>query len=99
MEQRLKNFADRIIGRNLPADVNFALAAIWKLSNGDTTLEIPKDSIIELENKYEKKEIGFITEDGAVWDDIFEQLRDEGLIDLNVHFVKINQLTLDLIHI
>jgi hypothetical protein len=95
--KKLINFGDQFVGRNFVTDVNFALAAIWSLSKGNITLSIMKEDIVELANHYQKKEIGCITEDGATWDDIFDELKEEGLIDLNVNFININQLTIDLI--
>ncbi len=97
MKKNLIKFADKALGRKFVADLNFAFAAIWDLSCGNINICIPKENIIILSNHYEHQEIRFITEDGAIWDDIFEELKNEGLIDLDMDFVRINQLTIDLI--
>ena len=50
---------------------------------------LKKDAIIEKSNELEKKSIGTETEDGSVWDDIFEELHNAGLIGKTVHSVHL----------
>jgi hypothetical protein len=99
MKKKSINFADGVLGRPFAADVNFAFAAIWDLSCGKTTIDISKGNIIVVANHYQSMSIGFITEDGAVWDDIFKELNEEGVIDLSVNSININQLAVDLFNI
>lgn len=80
----LKSFGDGFNERNFVADVNFALAAMVKLSSC-STMYLEKDAIIKGSNKMELENIGTETEDGSVWDDIFEELHNAGLIGKEVH--------------
>lgn len=98
MKTKLINFANLLVGRTFVADVNFALAAIWDLSSGDVTVNIPRKNIEVLANAYQKQTIGFTTQKVSIWNDILKELADENLISITEDEIRITQLTVDLFH-
>ena len=86
--EQKRSFADGISENNSVLDVNLTLFAIANLSD-NTTKKVKKDSVIKQMNRVQKELVGMKTEDGAVFDDIFNELQEKKLIDTEIYDVSL----------
>jgi hypothetical protein len=90
----LKSFGDGFRDRNFVADVNIALATITFLSKNSEEYQF-KDRVVVVSNEFELKITNMITEDGSVWDDIFDELKEEGLIENITNEVRLTKIAFE----
>jgi len=96
MKVKTRDFGNELVGRIFLPDVNFCLAAIAKISQC-TTDKVEKDVVIDVANIFQMDSISMETPDGVVWDDIFSELRDEGLIETQISTVCLTPTAIEAI--
>ena len=97
MKTDLNFFANVIGSATYLPDVNFCLAAMAKLSHVNT-IPLRKDMVIKSANILQNESISLVTPDGAIWDDIFSQLKDDNLINTDVYNVSLTNDATEIIN-